>query len=246
MQVHAGAIIPQWPPMLYFNEKRHDPLTLDLFPEGNSSFELYEDDGITRQYEQDMFAITSIKMSALANFTTKRKPDVTVTVSAMEGKGFVGQLKSRKWVLNVHSKAKPFAVTLKNGTGPAIVIPEYKSVSGCDARPFGWFYKHMAMENKAQKSLVYIRLPNMSTSSDFEVVISSGARSDHVGMEACDTVKHHQIQPQKFACVFDAACFVYTCRRLVVRLIDLSLIAGTTRVPATSVRSATTATLRRA
>jgi alpha-glucosidase (family GH31 glycosyl hydrolase) len=97
--------------MLYFNEKRHDPLTLDLFPEGNSSFSLYEDDGITRQYEQEMFATTEIKMTAMANFSTKRKPDVTVTVSAAEGKGFAGQLKTRKWVLNVHSKVAPFAIT---------------------------------------------------------------------------------------------------------------------------------------
>ena len=39
--VRAGAIIPQWPPMLYYNEKRHDPMTLDLYPSGNTSFDLY-------------------------------------------------------------------------------------------------------------------------------------------------------------------------------------------------------------
>ena len=186
--VHAGAIIPQWPPMLYFNEKRHDPITLDLFPEGNSSFSLYEDDGVTRQYEEEMFATTEITMSAIANFSTKRKPDVTVKVSAAEGKGFAGQLKSRKWVLNVHSKTAPLSVTLRNSSTPVgepgLVIPEYKSVSGCDARPYGWYFNRMAMENKAQKAVVYIRLPNISTSEAFEVVLSSGARSDHVGMGA--------------------------------------------------------------
>jgi hypothetical protein len=38
--VRSGAIIPQWPPMLYFNERRHDPMTLevrDLFRNQNRS-----------------------------------------------------------------------------------------------------------------------------------------------------------------------------------------------------------------
>ena len=48
--VKSGAIIPMWPDsMLYFNEKRLDPLTLDIYPNGTTQFELYEDDGVTRQ-----------------------------------------------------------------------------------------------------------------------------------------------------------------------------------------------------
>ena len=38
----------------------------------------------------------------------------------------------------------------------------------------------------------------MEADKDFKIILSSGARADHVGIEACDTVKHHQIQPQKF------------------------------------------------
>ena len=45
MFVRAGAIVPQWPDMLYHGEKPVDPLTLEAFPSGTTSFELYEDDG---------------------------------------------------------------------------------------------------------------------------------------------------------------------------------------------------------
>ena len=111
--------------------KPHDPMTLELYPEGNSSFSLYEDDGVTRQHELGYFSSVDITMcdrrslrpphalcrfgsrcvvvarSASSNFSTHGKPDVVVKVSAPAGKGFVGQLKERSWVLNVHSKAAP-------------------------------------------------------------------------------------------------------------------------------------------
>lgn len=120
-------------------------------------------------------------------------------VSAAAGKGFVGQLKERSWVLNVHSKAAPISVTLRNSTtGEGIEIPEFKSVPAVEYRPMGWFFNHLAMGNHKEKAIVYIKLPPMASNEGFEVALSSGARSDHVGLEACDTVKHHQIQPQKF------------------------------------------------
>ena len=199
----AGAIIPKIPPMLHTvgnGSKPYDPMTLELYPEGNSSFSLYEDDGVTRQHEDGMFATTEISMSAMTNFSTKRKPDVVVKVSAATGKGFVGQLKERSWVLNVHSKVAPVSVTLRNSTtGDGIQIPELQSVPAVEYRPMGWFFNHLAMGDNKEKAIVYIKLPSMASNQGFEVVLSSGARSDHVGVEACDTIKHHQIQPQKFA-----------------------------------------------
>ena len=133
-------------------------------------------------------------------------PEISVAVFATKSSGCVRWIYLDGWLadgsigLNVLPPSLlslPSLRRLKNGTGPGIVIPEFKSVSGCDARPFGWYFNHMAMENKAQKAFAYIRLPNMSSTEGFSVVLSSGARSDHVGLEACDTIKHHQIQPQK-------------------------------------------------
>lgn len=52
--VRAGAIIPMWPaglPLKAGNSTTPPPstLVLDIFPEGKSQFELYEDDGVTRK-----------------------------------------------------------------------------------------------------------------------------------------------------------------------------------------------------
>ena len=62
--VKAGAIIPMYPEMLYDGQKPADPLTLDLYPYGASSFSLYEDDGNTQAYRAGASARTLIEMTA--------------------------------------------------------------------------------------------------------------------------------------------------------------------------------------
>ena len=52
-------------PMLHVvgnGSKPHDPMTLELYPEGNSSFSLYEDDGVTRRHELGYFSSVDITM----------------------------------------------------------------------------------------------------------------------------------------------------------------------------------------
>ena len=56
--IRQGAIIPMYPDMNYVGEKPADVLTLDLYPYGNTSFNLYEDDGLTRDYKKGEFACT--------------------------------------------------------------------------------------------------------------------------------------------------------------------------------------------
>lgn len=48
--VKAGAIVPMGPEVNYADEKPLDPLTLDIYPKGNTSFTLFEDDGESRKY----------------------------------------------------------------------------------------------------------------------------------------------------------------------------------------------------
>ena len=97
-------------------------------------------------------------------------------------------------------------VVLSNSSslpGAGTVIPACNSLPTVDYLPMGWTWQHFASpnanNNKAKKSVIYIRTPPMPADQDFTVTLSSGARSDHVGLEDCDTVQHHQIQPQKFA-----------------------------------------------
>ncbi len=56
--VRAGAIIPLAPDMRNTAEKFWDPLTLEIFPSGRSSFTLYRDDGVTFDYRKGEFTLT--------------------------------------------------------------------------------------------------------------------------------------------------------------------------------------------
>jgi len=53
--VRGGAIIPSQQEMQYTDEAPIDPLTLDVFPEGSSTREYYEDDGISFDYQHGKF-----------------------------------------------------------------------------------------------------------------------------------------------------------------------------------------------
>lgn len=63
----AGAIIPMQPAMNYVGEKPVDPITLDIFPGDSSSFSLYEDDGLSLNYQKNNFSLTKISAVAAAN-----------------------------------------------------------------------------------------------------------------------------------------------------------------------------------
>lgn len=48
--IKAGAIVPMGPNVNYADELPLNPLTLDIYPSGTSTYTLYEDDGISRRY----------------------------------------------------------------------------------------------------------------------------------------------------------------------------------------------------
>jgi alpha-glucosidase len=58
--VRAGAIIPLAPDMKNTSEQAWDPLTLEVFPDGRSSFTLYRDDGITFAYRRGDYTLTHL------------------------------------------------------------------------------------------------------------------------------------------------------------------------------------------
>jgi len=62
--VRAGAIIPLAPPLRNTSEKPWDPITLDVFPSGTSTFKLYNDDGKSFKYGKGDETITDITCKA--------------------------------------------------------------------------------------------------------------------------------------------------------------------------------------
>lgn len=77
--VKGGSIIPFQPVINYMGEKEVTTLTLEIFPEGTSSFALYEDDGKSFEYQKGVFTITKITCS-------NNKKDIEINIDKPIGK----------------------------------------------------------------------------------------------------------------------------------------------------------------
>lgn len=77
--IKEGAIIPRQPAMQYTKEKPVTEISLLVYPSGNSSYLLYDDDGASLDYQKGIFALTKIE-SVEENGTWK------MTIHATEGK----------------------------------------------------------------------------------------------------------------------------------------------------------------
>ncbi len=155
--VKAGAIIPMYPEMLYNNQKPKDPLTFDVYPYGKSEFELYEDDGLTRKYQQGDFATQMIKVDAPKNVAG----NIAITVEPSIGE-FDGKLETRVYQFEVHSELKPTTITY-NG----ITVLELSSNKIFDKIESGWFY-----DKNDRRGIVHVKLPRLSTAKAVNVMIN--------------------------------------------------------------------------
>ncbi len=107
--VRAGAILPMYPESLYDGQVPPDPLTLDIYPHGSSEFQLYEDDGQTRQYLEGAFSTQAFRA-----VTDPGAGSIQVHLESANG-SYEGILEQRKIVLRLHVPSPPNEVTL-NGT----------------------------------------------------------------------------------------------------------------------------------
>ncbi|HNW51411.1 MAG TPA: glycoside hydrolase family 31 protein [Prolixibacteraceae bacterium] len=102
--IKAGAIIPMQPDMQYVGEKPVDPVTFDIYPSGISSFDLYEDDGLSLDYQKGVFAITKVTCKDI-------NERVYIDIFPSEGSY---SLPGRKFTLWVHLDGIPDFVTVNN------------------------------------------------------------------------------------------------------------------------------------
>jgi len=125
--VRAGAILPMYPEVLYDGEKPKDVLTLDLYPHGESSFTLYEDDGNTRQYQTGAFSQQVLRMRESGGA-------VSVDIAAVEG-SYAGQEPRRSYALRMLSRQRPATVAAASRS-----LPAHADRAAYDAASEGWFY----------------------------------------------------------------------------------------------------------
>ena len=145
--VRAGAIIPMYPKMNYDGEKKADSLTLDIYPYKNSSFNLYEDDGLTREYRKGAATNTLIEVTA--------NNDVQVKIHAGSG-NYNGKYLQRVYLLEIHQAAAPKKIEL-NGKGLKI----YSSAEKFNKASTGCYF---AANDKS--GTLHIKTSYLSTSDD--------------------------------------------------------------------------------
>ncbi|MGD1063186.1 MAG: TIM-barrel domain-containing protein [Terracidiphilus sp.] len=124
--VKAGAIVPMQPPMRYTGEKPVDPLIVNvwpLVPGKSSSYSVYEDSGLSVDYQRGVFARTPIK-------ATQTLDTLRVEIGPVEG-SYPGMLKTRGYELRLPADWPPVSVTV-NGKALKPVKP---------GEPGGWRYE---------------------------------------------------------------------------------------------------------
>ena len=154
--IRQGAIIPMYPDMNYVWEKPADVLTLDLYPYGKTSFDMYEDDGLTRDYKKGEFAKTLITMDAPKD----DKGNVAVTIGAARG-DYKNRLKERTYVLDVRSASEP--VSVKHDGTELVKI----SVAGFENGQTGWCFNP-----DDRKGRVKVRTAKVPTDKSQQIVIA--------------------------------------------------------------------------
>lgn len=106
--VKSGAIIPMMPVMQYIDENKHFPVTLKVFLKtaGKTSFELYEDDGVSNDYKEDKVVRTMIACE-------RTSEKISLTITRREINGFKGD--SRNFVIEIPCESKPSGVLVNGG-----------------------------------------------------------------------------------------------------------------------------------
>jgi hypothetical protein len=153
--VKAGAIIPMYPEMLHDREKPKNPITFDVYPKGNSSFELYEDDGHSQEYKNGAFVKTNIEMTAPENGFDE---PIVINVGASNG-DYDGKLNARSNVFQVHIIAKPTIVKLNDNP-----MTEYASQTDWENATSGWYYNGVD-----KMGTVYVKTADLSVDEAFEI-----------------------------------------------------------------------------
>ncbi len=108
--VRAGAIIPTWPELDFIGQCEVTTVGLDVYPEGDSSFVLYEDDGISYEYLAGAVATTTIACQATAQATT-------VSIGPRVG-SYEGMPAERSWEVTIHCAAAPASVLVDGMAAP--------------------------------------------------------------------------------------------------------------------------------
>jgi alpha-glucosidase (family GH31 glycosyl hydrolase) len=128
LYVRKGAIVPKCPALDSLADYGNDILIIESFPEGSSKAHIYEDDGISYDYENGKYAKTPVECNLSGN---EFKMTVGKTVGSYQGMPDI-----RKYIIKVHSILLPANLKINNNS-----IQEATSIDILFANPSpGWTY----------------------------------------------------------------------------------------------------------
>ncbi|MER6105493.1 NPCBM/NEW2 domain-containing protein [Streptomyces sp. NPDC001832] len=152
--VKGGATVPMWPGIRSYKDRTAgSPLAWDIYPQGSSSFTLYEDDGVTRQHREGRYATQTVDVDA----PVRGAGDVTVRIGASKGE-FTGKQRTRPYEFSVHTGSAPSAVELDGK------LPRLASPAAYKAAKQGWWY-----DQDDRGGVVKIKTAPFSTDREFSV-----------------------------------------------------------------------------
>lgn len=127
--VKGGAIIPLGPVTAFVDKEPLEIVRLDIYPHGDSTYALYEDDGVTCDYENGSYASTEFHCR-------QRKSDILITLGNRQG-AYARMPKARSYLLSVHCQTEPTAIL--KGTDP---LPQHSTKNELisDGTRKGWYY----------------------------------------------------------------------------------------------------------
>ncbi|MEU3834142.1 NPCBM/NEW2 domain-containing protein [Streptomyces microflavus] len=155
--VKAGAAVPMWPGIRSHRDRTaSSPLAWDIYPQGNTSFTLYEDDGVTRQHRDGKYATQRADVRA----PVRGAGDVKVTINESRG-SFTGKQSKRPYEFTVHTGSEPGSVRLDR------TLPRLTSEAAYKAAQQGWWY-----DRDDRGGVVHLKTAPLRTDEKFTVKLS--------------------------------------------------------------------------
>ncbi|MEV3861107.1 NPCBM/NEW2 domain-containing protein [Streptomyces sp. NPDC050095] len=151
--VKGGAAVPMWPGIRSYADRDADsPVAWDIYPQGDSSFRLYEDDGVTRAHRDGAYATQRAEVTA----PKAGAGDVRVRIGASEGE-FTGKQSSRPYAFTLHTADAPGQVRLDGKQ-----LTQLGSKSAYEKAASGWFY-----DRDDRGGVVLVKTGKLSTRTAF-------------------------------------------------------------------------------
>src|SRR5260370_34248697 len=118
------------PDLQWVDEKPADPLTLDIYPAGATSYTLYEDDGVSQGYLGGAYSTTKFSSDATSGHVV-----VSIDPQRTAKYAYPGQLCARSYILKINGQAAAPAMVMRDGSA----VPMLSASSFSTAKE-GWYY----------------------------------------------------------------------------------------------------------